>query len=154
MYAPIWRSGPWKWNWEFVLRSWRSATLRIVGQSLMCAILCGGSGWRRSTAKPGEVHNLGADKIYSVQELIDEIHSQLGIKFDIVQEATLGADTRRTCHRWRYLQISKLLFVVARDRFSHYHPRHAGVVETPASQVRAVATVCESITLETVRFSR
>jgi GDP-4-dehydro-6-deoxy-D-mannose reductase len=39
--------------------------------------------------KAGEVYNLGAEKIYSVQEIIDEIHSQLGIKFKIEREATL-----------------------------------------------------------------
>jgi GDP-4-dehydro-6-deoxy-D-mannose reductase len=41
----------------------------------------------------GEVYNLGADKIYSVEEIIGEIRSQLGIKFAIEREATLV----RTC---------------------------------------------------------
>jgi GDP-4-dehydro-6-deoxy-D-mannose reductase len=39
--------------------------------------------------KAGEVYNLGADKIYSVEEIIMEIRAQLGIKFEFERESTL-----------------------------------------------------------------
>lgn len=37
----------------------------------------------------GEVYNLGAESIYSVQEIIEEIRSQLGINFELEQEPSL-----------------------------------------------------------------
>jgi len=37
----------------------------------------------------GEVYNLGAESIYSVQEIIEEIRSQLGIGFELEQEPSL-----------------------------------------------------------------
>jgi GDP-4-dehydro-6-deoxy-D-mannose reductase len=37
----------------------------------------------------GEVYNLGAESIYSVQEIIEEIRSQIGIDFELEQEPSL-----------------------------------------------------------------
>ena len=39
--------------------------------------------------EPGEVYNLGAESIYSVEEIIDEIRSQVGVKFELEQEPSL-----------------------------------------------------------------
>lgn len=39
--------------------------------------------------KAGEVYNLGAENIYSVQEIIEEIRSQLGVNFELEQDPSL-----------------------------------------------------------------
>jgi GDP-4-dehydro-6-deoxy-D-mannose reductase len=39
--------------------------------------------------KPGDVYNLGAESIYSVQEIIEEIRSQVGVRFELEQEPSL-----------------------------------------------------------------
>ena len=60
----------------------------------------------------GEVYNLGADSIYSVQEIIEEIRSQLRTNFELEQEPSLvracdepviaGDMTKfRTCCSWK-----------------------------------------------------
>jgi GDP-4-dehydro-6-deoxy-D-mannose reductase len=39
--------------------------------------------------KVGDVYNLGAESIHSVQEIIEEIRSQLGVQFELEQEPSL-----------------------------------------------------------------
>lgn len=39
--------------------------------------------------EPGEVYNLGAESIYSVEEIIEEIRSQVGVKFELEREPSL-----------------------------------------------------------------
>jgi len=39
--------------------------------------------------KAGDVYNLGAESIHSVQEIIEEIRSQLGVQFELEQEPSL-----------------------------------------------------------------
>ena len=60
---------------------------------------------------PGEVYNIGADQTYSVQEIIEAIRAQLGVTFQVEQQAALvrscdeaviaGDNTKfRNCCAW------------------------------------------------------
>jgi GDP-4-dehydro-6-deoxy-D-mannose reductase len=84
--------------------------------------------------KPGEVYNLGAENIYSVAEIIEEIRSQLKIKFELQQEPSLvracdepviaGDMTKfRSCCAWK---AEVPLQVTIKDMLEWWRIRLAG----------------------------
>ncbi len=92
--------------------------------------------------KAGDVYNLGTESICSVQEIIEEIRSQLGVKFELEQEPSLvracdepviaGDMTKfRTCCSWK---PEVPLRTTIHDMLEWWRARLAGSLQSLSSQ--------------------